>query len=936
MPGPDRWRRVEEVFHQALERPESERSSWLQSVCGDDAALRSEVLSLLESDRAAAGAFVGAKVERAVIQFRDATRPTMEGRRLGPYRLIRELGRGGMGAVYLAERSDEQYESEVAIQVVRPGLDTDFILKRFRRERQILASLQHPNIARLLDGGTAEDGTPYLVMEFIRGAWITKYAAAKRLAVEERLRMFLPVCAAVEHAHQHFVVHRDLKPGNILIDQTGIPKLLDFGVSKLLHANSGDATEPFGMAMMTPEYASPEQIVGDPVTVASDVYSLGAVLYELLSGARPHRIDQCTPFALERAICIEAVVPPSAAAQEDRALARRLTGDLDAVVLRAMEKQPERRYQSVEQMAADIRRHLEHRPVTARPGSFAYRADKFVRRNRLAVGLGTLVAASLIGGTMAAVHEARIANARFNDVRKLATTFVFDVEQAARDLPGSMKLRQLITRTGLEYLRDLSRSAGSDWALKRELATAYIRIGELQGSVEMSNLGDTAGALESFRSAQALLDAVLAHSPVDRKAALDRMTLAHRIANLHRQTGERPRSLEASEDGLRRAQALLASAPDDAEVIQYASVFHLDLARMRQQSGDLERAAQESASGIRLLEQLSSARPGELETLSNIASSHSRLGDIQAELGRRDEALASFRAGLAMREEITSRFPNNAHARQQLMLAYSHLGDILGNPAFDNFGDAAGARAEYRKMLEIARTLNETDPEDTRAIADHGIALLRFGTVSPAVEKWSVLEWSIELLERAAARSPKDMPTRRHKAWAEVELANTLRAVGDRSRAMLYYRAAIDSSQAALAADAADIAALRWTVTASRGLAEEQVRAADRMGAESTVKHALQLADRAAAQAPAAAVSLHAVVARAWQAAGAVHALLAEQQRAEAREKELEAARDWYERSMAEWRRLEPLPGFTGTRKKEMAATAAEQGALAGRARVSP
>ena len=261
----DRWRRVEEIFHQALERPDGERSSWLDSTCGDDAELRSEVASLLESDRAAAGGFVGSKVKRAVMQLHEETQPEVEGRRVGPYRLIRELGRGGMGAVYLAERNDQQYESEVAIKVVRPGLDTDFILRRFRRERQILASLQHPNIARLLDGGTADDGTPYLVMEFIRGSWITKYAEQNSLTVEERLRLFLPVCAAVEYAHLHFIVHRDLKPGNILIDESGAPKLLDFGVSKLLHANQSDATEPHGMAMMTPDYASPEQIVGDPV-----------------------------------------------------------------------------------------------------------------------------------------------------------------------------------------------------------------------------------------------------------------------------------------------------------------------------------------------------------------------------------------------------------------------------------------------------------------------------------------------------------------------------------------------------------------------------------------------------------------------------------------------------------------------------------------------
>src|SRR5215468_8801782 len=388
-----RWQKIEEIFHKALECPETERESWLDANCDGDAELRAEVASLIASDREA-GVYVGSKVQRAMVQFGAAIQPQVEGRRLGPYRLIRELGPGGMGSVYLAARDDEQYESDVAIKLVHPGLDTDFILRRFKRERQILARLQHPNIARLFDGGTAEDGTPYLVMEYIQGSWITKYAEEKQLNVEERLRLFLPVCAAVEYAHRHFIVHRDLKPGNILIDSTGTPKLLDFGVSKVLNAGEPDASDTQSANMMTPDYASPEQILGNPVTILSDVYSLGAVLYELLGMSRPHQIDHYTPLALERAICLDETLPPSAKVRDNWALSRRLKGDLDNVVLRAMQTLPERRYPSVEQMADDIRRHLDHIPVVARPDSLAYRTRKFIRRNRVAVSLGTLVAIS--------------------------------------------------------------------------------------------------------------------------------------------------------------------------------------------------------------------------------------------------------------------------------------------------------------------------------------------------------------------------------------------------------------------------------------------------------------------------------------------------------------------------------------------------------------
>jgi eukaryotic-like serine/threonine-protein kinase len=910
-----RWRKIEEIFHKALERPETERESWLDGNCEGDAELRAEVASLIASDREA-GVYVGSKVQRAMVQFGTAIQPQVEGRRLGPYRLIRELGRGGMGSVYLAARDDEQYESDVAIKLVHPGLDTDFILRRFKRERQILARLQHPNIARLFDGGTAEDGTPYLVMEYIQGSWITKFADEKQLSVEERLRLFLPVCAAVEYAHRHFIVHRDLKPGNILIDSTGTPKLLDFGISKLLHATQNDAADTQDLGMMTPAYASPEQIVGDAVTLVSDVYSLGAVLYELLSGMQAHRIDQCTPLALERAICIDETIAPSAVVRNNRPLARRLAGDLDIIILRAMQKEPDRRYPSVEQMAEDIRRHLDHRPILARRDSFAYRAGKFVRRNRITVALGSMVTVSLIAGAGISIHEALIAQERFQDVRKLATTFVFDVEQAVRELPGSMPVRQLIARTGLEYLGNLSRSAANDWSLKRELATAYIRIGELQGGVETSNLGDAVGALKSFHEAQALLDSVLTHSASDRQALLDRMTVSHRLSDLHRQMGQLSLATAATEDGLRRANALLANNPNDADAVQYGAVFHLDLGRLRQQSGDLSQAATEIASGIRLLKQLASVRPDERETLSNIAVSQARLGAIQADLGHREEALESYREGVIRQEELNRRFPNDVHAQRELMLAYSHVGDTLGNPAYDNVGDEAGARAAYSRMVEVARHLHEADPADVRAMGDYGIAQLRLGIVSPPAEKKTILQRAHDFLGRATMRNPQDSSNRMHKAWTEVELGDASLIAGDRAGAVRYYQMAITTLQTTPVANA-DSASERWFVTAAGKLAAEYVHLRDRAAAESALDKALELASHIERETPPSSVTVRSIAARAWQNAGTAYAMLAEQDQPE-RNRDVEKARDYYRRSVEEWKRLEPLQGFNVLRKREM------------------
>ena len=448
----DQWLAVERLFERACELPLAGQSAFLQAECAD-AALRAEVESLL-LHAAAEGQGVEALIQEVAVEL-----STMEGSRVGPYLVIRELGRGGMGTVYLASRADDQYESEVAIKLVRPGFDTDFILRRFRRERQILARLEHPNIARLLDGGTTADRIPYLVMEYVKGSAINRYAEEHRLGVEQRVRLFLPVCAAVEYAHRAFIVHRDLKPSNILIDGMGRPKLLDFGISKLLHTEP-DPADTQGVAMITPAYTSPEQISGGPVTIASDVYSLGAVLYELLTGVRPHRILGNTPQALERAVCHDPIVPPSVAVRDNPALAWRLAGDLDNIVLTALRKEPERRYVSAEHLADDLQRHLEDRPVTARPASLGYRAGKFISRNRLAVTLAGVAAATAASIARLATTEARASQRRLREATGLSANLLSDLDQAARTLPESAPARQIIARIGAQYRDDLLRIAG--------------------------------------------------------------------------------------------------------------------------------------------------------------------------------------------------------------------------------------------------------------------------------------------------------------------------------------------------------------------------------------------------------------------------------------------------------------------------------------------
>src|SRR5919199_1042213 len=365
--SPERWKQIEEVFQSALDLPQAERRGFI----------------------------AGAPAPAASV-VEEAREDLMAGRRVGSYRILREVGRGGMGAVYLAERADSAFHKRVAVKVVKRGMDTDFILRRFRHERQILASFDHPNIARLLDGGTTEEGLPYFVMEYVEGQPVYRCCDANRLGVAERLRLFCQVCAAVAYAHQHLVVHRDLKPSNVLVTKDGSPKLLDFGIAKLLNPElMPDTVTPTASAMrlMTPEYASPEQVQGLSVTPASDIYALGVMLYELLTGHRPYRFANRSPHEVARVICEDEPEQPSrvvsreegvmpvetATGGEDTsveaacrarsahpdALRRELAGNLDNIIMKALRKEPGRRYHTVEEMREDIARHLEGRPISA-------------------------------------------------------------------------------------------------------------------------------------------------------------------------------------------------------------------------------------------------------------------------------------------------------------------------------------------------------------------------------------------------------------------------------------------------------------------------------------------------------------------------------------------------------------------------------------------
>lgn len=538
--SPEIWQDIKRIFDAAVELPPSERSAFLDSACLD-AGTRREVERMLAADH-------DTGLDRsplATYAFTEGAR--LEGRRIGRYRIVGEVGRGGMGAVFAAVRDDGQFEQKVAVKVILSGLNTDAIARRFRNERQILASLDHPNIARLLDGGMSDDGLPFYVMEFIEGEPIDDYCRGRDLSLPARLELFRQVCSAVSYAHRRLIVHRDIKPSNILVTPAGQVKLLDFGIAKVVsQTNAGERGTATQLGLMTPDYASPEQFRGEPVTTATDIYSLGVVLYRLLTGQLPYNLTGLRLDQVLRLVCETEPPRPSQVITDtggriansgartqriessDRFQAetirvsqfairnpQSLKGDLDNIVLKALKKEPDRRYESVEQFSEDVRRYLAELPVSARPDTFSYRASKFLKRNRVAVVAASLVFFALIAGIVGMTYQARAARRereraekRFDQVRKLANNVVFKYHDAIADLPGATATREMLVKDALEYLDNLSQDAQDNPALAQELALTYLKIGNVQGETYRANLGDSAGALVSYRKSVEILESL--------------------------------------------------------------------------------------------------------------------------------------------------------------------------------------------------------------------------------------------------------------------------------------------------------------------------------------------------------------------------------------------------------------------------------------------
>jgi eukaryotic-like serine/threonine-protein kinase len=735
---PSRLERIQHLFHEALARPAEQRAEFLRAEAPDDPAMQEEVLALIAADESGRDRFVSPVSPDA---FRDVSgADPWIGTRLGAYRVTRRIGAGGMGTVYEAVRDDEEFDRRVAIKLIRRGMDSGLVLRRFHQERQILAGLEHPNIAGLLDGGVTDNGQPFFVLEYVEGRSVSEFCAHRRLSIRDRLRLFLEVCGPVSYAHQNLVVHRDLKPSNILVTDGGVPKLLDFGIAKLLRAEEaeGETMTRAGQPVCTPEYASPEQIRGGTITTSADVYALGVVLYELLTGQRPFRLDDRSLAEMERIVSEQQPTRPSAVVSAATAdptsgnaparLRRELVGELDSIVLMAIAKEPHRRYSSVEALAEDVRRFLDGRPVVARPSTWAYRAGKFVARNRAGVTAATLVLASLAAGAAATLVQWQraeaavvVADARFRDVRTLANSLLFEVHDAIQPLPGATSARALIVARAIDYLDRLYQETGSDPELAREVAEAYLKLGKVQGDPTNANLGDTGSARVSLDRALALANWLNDTRPGDAQAQ-DLLPRAHEVrGDVEAWAGTAAVGVEYLRQAVGHRRLIAEQHPDSLAAQLGLAISRIKLGDVLGHPGfpnvgDQDGAMAQYRDAIQLLLRLPPDQATEPGTRRHVAMLHERMGRLLETDGNFPAALAELQRSWAIREQLVRDFPGDVAvlrdagiARERLCSVHLHEGAV----------DAALAHCEA--ALAAYERLRAADPEDANARMTHAI-----------------------------------------------------------------------------------------------------------------------------------------------------------------------------------------------------------------------
>lgn len=815
---PHEWAQVKQVFYAAAEVAPCDRASFLDVACGSSAVIREEVESLL----AALDEPIGA-VDRLLGQ--DGPTPSdsadhVKGQPFGAYRLERELGRGGMGTVFLARRADGDIEQEVAIKLMRHTIRDSYAERRFRRERQILASLNHPHIARFLDGGVSPAGEAFLVMEYVDGEPLLDYAAREHLDIVQRLKLFLDICEAVAYAHGRLVVHRDIKPTNVLIARDGGAKLLDFGLAKVIDTTLSDTVDATMTALraFTPSYASPEQVHGKDLSTSSDIYSLGVVLYELLTGVRPFEFATSSIADIQRTLDTIEPVHPSvalrrrAAGRDQRDAGREgvaplepahqpsaLEGDLDNIILTALRREPDRRYPSVSALADDVRRHIEGLPVSARPHTLTYRASKFVRRNRVPVAAAVVVLCALVGGLAAALWQADIARQqrdratrRFDDVRRLSNSLLFELSPRIERLQGATEARDLLVRRAVVYLDSLASESADDLQLQLELASAYEKIGDLQGNPANPNLIELDAAIGSYRKARDIRARVLKRVPdsEDNRSALAENYRV--LGSIHSQANDFNRAAADLAEALRLYEQLVAASPRDVALRKRLAQTTHDIGRSYSNSSRYAGALVPFERTIAAVEALRVAQPTDLDVVMLLADTYAQHGLALSWEGRQDEAEAQMARAAELYEPLVAAHPNDVRFRNGLWSVY-----WLTSSVFEEQDDAL-SHVFAQKALDTVEPTVRQDGSNIRARQQLAKSYSRLGQTATntgrAGEAVAHLEAACAILGEIAEGEARNGRLRSELALALTRLAearfargNTAVALADAERAATIY-----------------------------------------------------------------------------------------------------------------------------------------------------
>jgi eukaryotic-like serine/threonine-protein kinase len=707
--------RTEAIFHEVLAASEDRRSTLIEQLCNDDTALMQEVRFLIEASQAEER--LSARLTEARINADEVG----AARCVGPYQVDRLLGRGGMGAVYLAHRADGEFRQQVAIKLIDFPLATDLFRDRFRMERQILAGLTHPYIARLLDGGVSSNGELYLAMEYVEGVSIVRFCKENQLPLRSRLLLFKKVCEAVQYAHQNLVIHRDLKPDNILVAADGTPRLLDFGTAKLLTPlPSNSEFTLLGLQSFTPQYASPEQVMGRPITTASDIYSLGMLLYLMVAEVPPYEMKEFTTESMMRIICTDDPPKPSAVAVS----AEPPDADLDAIVLKALRKEPQERYISADQFGADVQAWLDRRPVLARRGTLRYRAGKFAHRNKLALVAAALLLATVLAGLVGVLWQWRAANlerrrveARSEDLRQLSDSLLSEIDEAVKELPGSTPVQQLIVQRVLERLDHMAKDAAGDKVTQLDLVGAYTRLGNLQGNPYAQNIGDAKGALVSLDKAIGIAKALQSANPKD-ASVLGALAMAEKArSNVLFGISRTQESIVAMRAAIDAFNAQFAIAPPTpAQLNEAAGAYNglgdqLGLPGVAS-LGDSTGALDAYRNALELSRRALAIDPKFTRSSRTVAIDFIKTGDILIQTDPA-AAVAQYRQALSSWSALIAGGDTSATSQRGLARVYLVLGEALSSSR-----DYKAALAAFEKADGTLRHFAAADPKDIRAATD--------------------------------------------------------------------------------------------------------------------------------------------------------------------------------------------------------------------------